>query len=680
MKIFRFVLSSVLITMIAAAPSWGREITAGKVMIVLDASGSMWGKIENESKIVIARRVINDLLRNWDKEIELGLAAYGHRRKGDCNDIEVLVPVGKNKQKEVLAAVAQLQPKGKTPLSNAVRMAAEALKYGEDQATVVLVSDGKETCGVDPCQLGKNLEKNGVDFTAHVIGFGVKKTETSGLRCLAENTGGLYAAAKDAGSLKLALEKTVIEVKKKVVKPSPPKPAPGITVIALHSQGGQAFSGDINWYVFDPKADLNGKRKKIAEKYRGKSGHVFKKLKPGKYLLVAQLADAKYIRREIEIEVVEGKAAKYVVVLNTGQVRFDARLAESLGPFKGDLGFNVYYPKADLSGKYKKLTNFWRVKTGRVFLLPAGDWLVTAQLPDARYLNTRKEIKVSPGGQEAHMFDFNAGRVRFDGRLAEGLEPFKGDLGFTVWEAKADLSGKHKKLTNFWRVKSGRIFLLPAGNWLVTATLPDAKYINTKKEIGITPGGEEAHGFIFNAGRIRIDARLAQGLESLKGDLGFTVYEAKADLSGKHKKLTDFWRVKSGRIYLLPAGNWLIYGTLPDFRHVSQQAETMLNPGGEAVVDINFNAGRVKINTTVNGAAPGRNVGWTVYTAKTDDSGKRRKIANAWRVGPGGITILQQGDYFIQAVLPDDRKITGSNSFSVTAAKDLVVDVDMKKQ
>ena len=56
-------------------------------MLVLDASGSMWGKIGDaeaaQTKIVIARDVIDDMLGTWDEATPLDLVAYGHRIKGE---------------------------------------------------------------------------------------------------------------------------------------------------------------------------------------------------------------------------------------------------------------------------------------------------------------------------------------------------------------------------------------------------------------------------------------------------------------------------------------------------------------------------------------------------------------------------------------------------------------------
>ena len=131
-----------------------------RTILVLDGSGSMWGQIEGEAKISIARTVVGDLLGEIPSDMELGLTVYGHRRKGDCSDIESLVSVGANTTEAIRSAVNAIKPKGKTPLSAAVLAAAEELKYTEERATVILVSDGRETCNVDPCALGNKLEES----------------------------------------------------------------------------------------------------------------------------------------------------------------------------------------------------------------------------------------------------------------------------------------------------------------------------------------------------------------------------------------------------------------------------------------------------------------------------------------------------------------------------------------
>ena len=177
-----------------------------KTMLVLDASGSMWGQIDGKPKIAIAREAVAEMLDGWNGG-DLGLMAYGHRRKGDCGDIEVLQAIGPNTAAGIRRQVNALNPKGMTPISASVRQAAEQLRFTEQKATVILVSDGEETCNADPCALGKELEAAGVDFTAHVVGFDIEQGSKAHkqLQCLAANTGGRYLEARNAAELNKAL-------------------------------------------------------------------------------------------------------------------------------------------------------------------------------------------------------------------------------------------------------------------------------------------------------------------------------------------------------------------------------------------------------------------------------------------------------------------------------------------
>lgn len=213
-------------------------------MVVLDASGSMWGQIEGRTKIDIVRDAYGKMVKTWDdRPIESGLIAYGHRRKGDCSDIELLSKVGQSDSKSLGRAVHKLTPKGKTPLGAAVRLAAEELKYTEKKATVILLSDGIETCGVDPCQLGLDLESLGVDFTAHVVGLDIKSDEDkTQLQCLAENTGGQFLTAQTADQLDDALLSTT-------------QPLKGLKFQGLLADTGEPASYMI-WEVSDPLGKL----------------------------------------------------------------------------------------------------------------------------------------------------------------------------------------------------------------------------------------------------------------------------------------------------------------------------------------------------------------------------------------------------------------------------------------
>lgn len=201
-----FIHALIFVLCLGAAPTAAQS---SRTIIVMDGSGSMWGQIDGRPKLEIARETVGEVLAQIPVEQEIGLIAYGHREKGNCGDIELVVPPGAGTAAAISRAVDGMRFLGKTPLSDAVRQAADALRYAEDAATVVLVTDGIETCNADPCALAIELEQAGLNFTAHVIGLGLSQSESAQISCLATGTGGRYFDAADAEGLSDALLETV---------------------------------------------------------------------------------------------------------------------------------------------------------------------------------------------------------------------------------------------------------------------------------------------------------------------------------------------------------------------------------------------------------------------------------------------------------------------------------------
>ena len=195
-----------LLSLFLAVPALAQATDQGRTILVLDASGSMWGQIDGTNKIVIARDAIAQMVDNWDAETEIGLVAYGHNRDGDCTDIETLIRPNALDAAGFLDQVNQVNPKGKTPLTDAVIHAAELLGFENQKATVILLTDGLETCDRDPCAAASALEDRGIDFTTHVIAFDVAAADAPALSCMAENTGGLYLQADNIEGLDQAFK------------------------------------------------------------------------------------------------------------------------------------------------------------------------------------------------------------------------------------------------------------------------------------------------------------------------------------------------------------------------------------------------------------------------------------------------------------------------------------------
>jgi len=193
-------------------------------VLVLDASGSMWGQVDGgRTKVEVAREVLAGFLGSRDAAAPLGVIAYGHRRRGDCGDIEVVAPVARQPADALAARLGALVPRGKTPLGASLRLAARQLPRTAEQADIVLVTDGLETCQVDPCAVADELAAAGVRIRAHVVGFGLSEQEAGALACIAERTGGQLLRPQSGAELSEALSRVTAD--------APPAAATGTRLV-----------------------------------------------------------------------------------------------------------------------------------------------------------------------------------------------------------------------------------------------------------------------------------------------------------------------------------------------------------------------------------------------------------------------------------------------------------------
>ena len=171
------------------------------ILFIYDASGSMWGQLDGKTKKEIASDVLSTTVNNLPDNQSIGLMAYGHRKKGDCDDIEFLVDLDNASKSHITNAVKEMNAIGKTPLARSASMAIKSLKDSKTKATIILITDGIESCDGDICEVVSKAKSEGIDFKIHVVGFGLKDEETKQLKCAAEAGGGNYYDAENANSL-----------------------------------------------------------------------------------------------------------------------------------------------------------------------------------------------------------------------------------------------------------------------------------------------------------------------------------------------------------------------------------------------------------------------------------------------------------------------------------------------
>ena len=174
------------------------------LILILDASNSMWGQIDGENKIVIARRAVGALVDDLPDDSRAGLIAYGHRREGDCSDIEAVQTIAPLQKGPLKATINGIMPKGKTPITASLE-AAFGLIDGQQPTSVILISDGLETCSRDPCEAVRAAKASGSPFVLHVVGFDVAGEDTTQLECAAQEGGGVFLSVENADELSAAL-------------------------------------------------------------------------------------------------------------------------------------------------------------------------------------------------------------------------------------------------------------------------------------------------------------------------------------------------------------------------------------------------------------------------------------------------------------------------------------------
>ncbi|KJC43699.1 hypothetical protein UP09_17135 [Bradyrhizobium sp. LTSP885] len=482
-------------------------------ILVLDASGSMWGLVDGQSKISAARQAVDSILSKWNPADRLGVMVYGHRSKGDCKDIELMVPVSKFDPARIKAAVDGINPKGKTPIADSLKAAAAALKSTENKATVILVSDGIETCAPDPCAAAAELKKSGIGFTAHVIGLDVADPlAKSQLQCIARATCGVYLDASNASSLTGALTKAVAATQgTKVASEAPQKPVAdpylgkNIRGVARLAEGLDPISDeDVNWGIFKP---AGGEKGEHVNTFYG--APFADNIAPGDYIVEVSY---RQLKREFPLKVEKGKSALLDVILDAGYVTSEGSVAG--GAAKVD---DVVWQVTDKGGtpiaqEYDAVPRF---------VLAAGSYVLTLTKGQSK---TSKPFSVAAGDSSNVSLTLDVGKLIVTSTYAEGGPRVEKDIVVAVRQpAKAD-GDEGEKVAQEYDAESK--FDLPSGSYDVTAVVGEAKGTARAE---VKSGAPTRINVNLNAGVIGIKTDGAQEID---------IYGAERDINDERKRVS----------------------------------------------------------------------------------------------------------------------------------------------
>ncbi len=184
-----------------------------EILFVLDVSGSMGDKAGGVQKLQAAKNSIYSIAPELsDKDINLGLMHFS-----GCGGVSYSLPPGSNNSSQINSVIGGLSPGGGTPLADALRQAGNQMRASSaDQKRIVLLSDGKESCGGDPVSVVSRFSSS--DLKVHVIGFDVGSDAVSQLSAIAAAGNGQFNQAINAQQLRDLFEKLSEDLQKNLLK------------------------------------------------------------------------------------------------------------------------------------------------------------------------------------------------------------------------------------------------------------------------------------------------------------------------------------------------------------------------------------------------------------------------------------------------------------------------------
>ncbi|MBA4603911.1 vWA domain-containing protein, partial [Thermoactinomyces mirandus] len=180
------------------------------VVVLLDASGSMAGRVDGYTKMTLAKNAILRFADSLPEQAHVSLRVYGHEgsnqkkdKEVSCKSTEQVYPLTPFKKDSFEQSLQKFQPTGYTPIALAIEKAAQDLNGQDGNNNIVyIVSDGIETCGGDPVTAAKSLHTSNIRPIVNIIGFDVDKAGQQALKEVAEAGGGEYATVEDDADLR----------------------------------------------------------------------------------------------------------------------------------------------------------------------------------------------------------------------------------------------------------------------------------------------------------------------------------------------------------------------------------------------------------------------------------------------------------------------------------------------
>ena len=157
-----------------------KQEPVNRILFIFDASQSMLGRWQSGRKIDIAKKLLSNMVDSlkYMENLEIGLRVYGHQKgypPQDCDDtkLEINFLPAHLAADRMKAKLSMIRARGTTPIANSLEEGAKDFPSGIARNIVILITDGKEECGMDPCAVSRLYQRKGIILKPFVIGVGL---------------------------------------------------------------------------------------------------------------------------------------------------------------------------------------------------------------------------------------------------------------------------------------------------------------------------------------------------------------------------------------------------------------------------------------------------------------------------------------------------------------------------
>jgi Ca-activated chloride channel family protein len=147
----------------------------------LDVLESFTATNTKNRRIDVAKDALTKVVDQLPSHMKLGVVTFGM-----CSGAISLGDTDHSSRAQLVEAIRAIEPRAGTPLAGGLEVASFYLDGVERSAAMVVISDGEESCGGDPCATARRLKQAKPKLTINVIDV----TGDAAAACVAAETGG----------------------------------------------------------------------------------------------------------------------------------------------------------------------------------------------------------------------------------------------------------------------------------------------------------------------------------------------------------------------------------------------------------------------------------------------------------------------------------------------------------